>query len=50
MPSSSRPTRSLALIDIAACSSAWAALAESGPPRQTASHERPPESTSRLAH
>src|SRR5262245_32599718 len=50
MPSSSRLTRSLARTDIAACSSAWAAPASSGPPRHTASHERPPESTSRLAH
>ncbi len=32
------------------CSAAWAAFASLGPPRQTASHVRPPESTSRLAH
>ena len=32
------------------CSAAWAAFASLGPPRQTASHARPPESTSRLAH
>src|SRR5215468_3393622 len=50
MPSSSRPTRSFAWIDMAACSRACAALASFGPPRHTASHERPPESTSRLAH
>src|SRR6185436_17091020 len=32
------------------CSRAWAGLCSLGPPRQTASQERPPEITSRLAH
>src|SRR3990167_1081771 len=50
MPSSRRPTRSPAATPITACSSAWAVLCSFGPPRQTASHVRPPDSTSRLAH
>ena len=50
MPSSRRSTRSPEAMPMTACSAAWAALALSGPPRQTASHARPPESTSRLAH
>ena len=50
MPSSMRPTRSLERMPMTLCSSACAALCSSGPPRQTASHARPPESTSRLAH
>ncbi len=50
MPSSSRSTRSPEAMPITACSAACAALALSGPPRHTASHARPSESTSRLAH
>src|SRR2546425_136004 len=50
MPSSSRPTRSLAFTFIPLCSRACAFDCSSGPPRQTASQARPLESWSRLAH
>ena len=50
MPSSSRPTRSVSLMPITLCSSACAGLCSLGPPKQTASHARPFEMTSRLAH
>ena len=43
-------TRSPERMPIVACSRACAGLCSSGPPRHTASSERPPDMTSRLAH
>src|SRR5262249_4661226 len=50
LPAPRRATRAADRMPMAACSRAWAGLCSSGPPRHTASHERPFEMTSRLAH